>query len=156
MNLASTIASDLLASAVSLVDDPPARQIVTHGNHAITCDLLAVVLHDLRLERPPGGRCTAIPVLPFSVVIARSCWPTVDADGGVETGLPDAAEVTAAASRLADDIWTLAIGMQERNAAGNLFPNARVACTAVIFTGSEPIGPFADVAGWRLNVEVRP
>lgn len=156
MNTGEVILNDLLNAAVALIEDPPARQIVTHGEHAVKCELVAVSGGNIRLDRQRGQKCAAIPILTARIVIARKCWPTVTGSGDE----PPAAAVTAAGLQLIKDGWDLSTGLQRLSSAGQLFPNATpanggtISCEGVIVTGSEPMGPFADIAAWRVIVDV--
>lgn len=161
--LVRSLLDDLLATAVAALtpdpldnDDPrtapPDRQLVAHGDFAWDCELVAVRLDRLGLDRPPGqpNTCAVVPVATVSATVLR-CYPKAG-DGGEE--IPSAEAIDTAARVLAVDAAALADGIATSWADGSLFDP--VPCSRVtIVPGVEPLGPDGGLAGWRVTLDVR-
>lgn len=151
--LISDLLTDLLAVSVASLTDPPERQYVAHGRFAFDCELVAVHLVRLTLDRPAsGGGCVVLPTAVLAVTVVR-CYPKAGDD---DTPIPEASAINDAALVLAVDAATLAGGVADAWAAGALFPTAGIGCARVdINPGVEPLGPDGGLAGNRVSMTVR-
>lgn len=147
------IADDLLVSAVAVLADPPARQVIVHGVFALDCEMVAVRLLGLTMDGVDDdlGRpsCVIIPNAAFDVTVIR-CYPTVD-----QGGEPAADEISTAARTLLDDAVALSGGIADRWSAGTLVPSAGNHCDRVTVGPLTPVNPQGGVAGWRSTITVR-
>lgn len=145
MTFAST-ASDLLDAVVAALPSPVVRAYVSHGPPAwdlCSEDQATVHLGPVSLRQPPNGRCGAAPQVGMVVQVVR-CHPTLDDQGQP----PSEADLTAAASALADDLEAVIAAVVDQ--AGDLFGD----CSAVIYQPATTLGPTGAVAGWSWPLVV--
>jgi hypothetical protein len=149
---AQALCNDLLASALSCITNPPARQFVAHGRWAHDCEAVVVAITSIAMEPFAPAMCATKDVVSMSVYVVR-CFVDMDDDGNP----PAAADITADAVQAAGDLGALVGGLGDRWGAGTLFPSiVHLTCEQVTFVGSNPIGPEGGLAGWELQLTVNP
>jgi hypothetical protein len=120
------------------------------------CDLVAVNVQgvtEYEQGRPgspqmPQVDC-AVPLVTFVLTFGR-CYPIVG--GGVQITLPTAAEMTAAASGLDEDVWTVWNYLKSQARSSSLF--AARPCRSVKVGPATPVVPNGGCAGWTIAVAV--
>jgi hypothetical protein len=145
----TTLLNDLLAAAVSVVENPPERRFVAHGAWAHDCESVTVKVTDVRLTQMANVGCSAQIVTTLAACVLR-CYPGPDPDGNP----PTAATITTAAQQLADDIEDLTTGLLDLYGAGTLFSVADLDCSQVQWIGARPLGPEGLIAGWEVSLTV--
>lgn len=151
VEVVETLLTDLLASTVAVLENPPARRFVAHGLWAHDCESVTVKLGDLKFETMANVNIATASLVTLHATIVR-CYNTADEHGEA----PAAATIQVDALSLADDAADLMNGLCERWAAGTLFPNVpEFGCGTVDFPGLRAIGPEGGLAGWECTLIVR-
>jgi hypothetical protein len=147
------MASELLAAVVADLPDPPDRQVVEHGpgRFATDCEMVSVSVASGEFDTYGGqgqAGCVVTPVVTFDCYWSR-CWPAIDGEG-----IPDAAEITAAAQLLNVDLASVTTGLLQRWSDRTLF-STMPDCERVALGQVSPVGPSGGMAGFRFLVSVR-
>lgn len=152
-------ATDLLAAAEDAVATTSGGAIegkITPGEPALDCcPWLSVHVASLGAEltapstpaTAPGHRNRAPGMLMLAslIVTVARCNPSPTSSGQT----PTAAQLTAAALQVNEDLWAIWNEIYQRDAAGDLFNGS---CPAMYLDPAVPLAPSGGCVGWTIQV----
>jgi hypothetical protein len=162
------VLADIMTACVAAFDPPgapaaPARRFCSHGQQPIvegeqltvTCVGISSV-HPFPLQGLRAIRSTVVPSAGITIEIWRTCWPTAQGSAAQRT-MPNPTKLNAAALTAAADGSCLYGALARLITAGTLCPSLPLIGTADDFAISPalPLGPQAQVVGWRIPIAVK-